>query len=169
MSELPEDPATNTSSNPFRERLTGLIAGITAAAKNRQGLDAHSLERFLQPLQKQGLGFYSTLASILLSTYFISDLISIGIQSKLPTPRSQTGALSARSRRQPSPDDYLAISQRNLFSSEGKMPGEEGSSGSLVQDQGGTPVRTTLPFNLVGTIILRDELRSIATIEDKSA
>jgi hypothetical protein len=36
-------------------------------------------------------------------------------------------------------------------------------------DNDAAPVRTTLPFNLVGTLILQDELRSIATIEDKSA
>ncbi len=169
MSELPEDPTPNTDSKPLKQRLLALVAAIATAARERKGFDAHGLERLLQPLKSQGLSFYSTLASILLSTYFISDLISIGIQSKLPAPMARNGSAAVRNKRQPGADDYLSISQRNLFSSEGKMPGEEDAGGSLVQDQGGTPVRTSLPFNLIGTIILRDELRSIATIEDKSA
>ena len=61
---------------------------------------------------------------------------------------------------------YNVIFSRNLFNSSGKIPGEENQA---PVDTGGAPIRTNLPFNLVGTMILTDELRSIGTIEDKSA
>jgi general secretion pathway protein C len=64
-------------------------------------------------------------------------------------------------------EDYGIIFGRNLFNSKGLIPGED--QPNSVQDLGGAPVKTTLPFNLVGTMILRDPNRSIATIEDKSA
>lgn len=169
MSELPEEQSSTPAETPFKQKLASLFAPLRERVKSGRGLNAHQLERILQPLQKQGIGFYSTVASVLLSTYFISDLISIGIQSKLPTSQARSGAMGGRQKRPASADDFLSISQRNLFSSDGKMPGEEDAGGSLVLDQGGPPVKTSLPFNLVGTIILRDELRSIATIEDRSA
>ena len=66
-------------------------------------------------------------------------------------------------------EDYNVIFSRNLFNSQGIIPGEEGPNTGAPIDLGGAPVRTSLPFNLIGTMILRDETRSIATIEDKSA
>ena len=59
-------------------------------------------------------------------------------------------------------EDYNDIFSRNLFNSAGTIPGEEVSNPNLLSDQG-PPVRTSLPFDLVGTMIMRDELRSIAT------
>lgn len=128
------------------------------------------LKRAPELLRRQGVDFYTTLGAILLSSYFVSDLITLGIQGALPSGAPAGGASRGflRQARTPSIDDYALIGARNLFSSEGKMPGEDGTAGGA-QDLGGAPVRTTLPFNLIGTIILKDELRSIATIEDRSA
>ncbi|MFN7684322.1 MAG: type II secretion system protein GspC [Oligoflexia bacterium] len=129
-------------------------------------------EALLTRLKKRDLSFYSKLGTLFVSAYFVSDLVSIVIQSKLPQPRVRglepSGISSGSFRRPPTADDYAVIFNRNLFSSAGKIPGED-TEGGMAPDQGGTPVRTSLPFNLVGTIILRDELRSIATIEDRSA
>lgn len=121
-------------------------------------------------LRRQGVDFYTTLGAILLCSYFVSDLITLGIQGALPSGTTVGGAGKGffKQSRTATIDDYAGIGSRNLFSSEGKMPGEEAGGGGT-QDLGGAPVRTSLPFNLIGTIILKDELRSIATIEDRSA
>jgi general secretion pathway protein C len=108
--------------------------------------------------------FYGKLATLLLCTYFLADLTAITLSKYLPEPsgsKKNMGGLH----KMPTLDDYNVIFARNLFNSNGIIPGEE----SGPQDLGGVPVRTTLPFNLIGTMILSDELRSIATIEDKSA
>jgi general secretion pathway protein C len=65
--------------------------------------------------------------------------------------------------------DYNGILSRNLFNSEGRIPGEEGGVGGDSFDLNSPAIRTQLPLALIGTVILRDELRSLATIEDKSA
>lgn len=65
-------------------------------------------------------------------------------------------------------NDYNVIFTRNLFNSKGIIPGEENIN-SGPSDMGGPAVRTSLPFNLIGTMVLKDEIKSIATIEDKSA
>ena len=118
--------------------------------------------------QAQKFGGYGKAATIVLCSFFLADLLALILAAKIPDPpvvRQGMGRSSAR--RQKTLDDYNIIFARNLFNSRGLIPGEEAMPGS--QDPGGAPVKTTLPFNLVGTLILRDELRSIATIEDKSA
>jgi len=152
---------------PLTQKLKARVKERLQFSMNQ--FNAQGLESALGRLQSQGLNFYSTLAGIVLSAYFVSDLVSLGIQSKIPStdPSSALSRAFGGQRRMPTIDDYSIIGARNLFSSEGKMPGEETSGGA--QDLGGAPVKTSLPFNLIGTIILKDELRSIATIEDRSA
>jgi general secretion pathway protein C len=108
-----------------------------------------------------------TASSLALSTYFLADLTALLSESFIPAPPPTRVGGSFGSRGfQPQEDDSI-IWVRNLISSKGLLPGED--TGQPVSDPGGTPVRTSLPFNLIGTLILRDELRSIATIEDRSA
>ncbi len=139
---------------------------------------AKSLPRTFEPLavaefgsqlfQRQGAAFYGKLATLLLSTYFLADVSALLVERFIPEPPLARGvslrAMPPRASR--GAEDYAAIWNRNLFNSQGLIPGEEQGNG---QDQGGQPVRTNLPFNLVGTLVLHDELKSIATIEDKSA
>jgi general secretion pathway protein C len=114
--------------------------------------------------QGKNTAFYGKLTTLLLCTYFLADLTAIGLSKYLPEPapvKKNTGGFH----RPPTVEDYNIIFARNLFNSNGVIPGEDQGP----QDLGGVPVRTSLPFNLIGTMILSDELRSIATIEDKSA
>jgi len=121
-------------------------------------------------LQKRGAHFYATALTLTISAYFIADLASLYIESKLPPVRSgeQSSMVAGSSRKQLAEEDFSTIWRRNLFSSKGLLPGEN-ATGTGGADMGGAPQPTTLPLNLVGTLILRNELRSIATIEDKSA
>lgn len=120
-------------------------------------------------LQRRGPSFYGKVLTIVLSTYFLSDLTALMIGKYIPEPPtpSRMPRMLTPAKRQKTLDDFNIIHARNLFNSKGLIPGED--KGPSTQDPGGAPVPTTLPFTLVGTLILNDELKSIATIEDKSA
>lgn len=109
--------------------------------------------------------------TVILCAYFLSDLIAILGGRYIPEPPIASGyRRGPPSRRVRTIEEYNVIFARNLFNSAGKIPGEDESVPSTnTNDLGGPAVRTTLPFNLVGTMIMQSEALSIATIEDKSA
>jgi general secretion pathway protein C len=114
--------------------------------------------------QKSGTNFYGIMATIVLSTYFLSDLTALVLGDYIPEPMTSRSRSSGNFGTLKSPNTYATIYSRNLFNSQGLIPGDEVGANA---DPGGTPVRTSLPLNLIGTLIMTDELRSIATIEDK--
>lgn len=119
-----------------------------------------------QAFQGQSASFYGKLLTVLFCTFFLADLTAILADRFIPEPPSSRSVRGfGNNARRRSVEDYSIIWARNLFNSMGRIPGEETPSG----DRGGAPVRTTLPLNLIGTLILKDELKSIATIEDRSA
>jgi len=107
--------------------------------------------------------------TLVASTWFAAGGAAVLLEKYIPevsessNHRSSLGSGSQRS----SENDFAIIWTRNLISSKGLLPGEEGNE--IPVDNGGAPVKSSLPLSLVGTLVLRDELRSIATIEDKSA
>jgi general secretion pathway protein C len=117
-------------------------------------------------LQKRGIGFYGKVLTVILSTYFMSDLVALVADRWIPeapiVPR--LGNQVAVSRK-PTLEEYNSIFGRNLFNSQGKIPGEA-SEGTI--EDGGPATPTILPLRLVGTMIFADERRNLATIEDKS-
>lgn len=120
--------------------------------------------------QKQGFGLYGTLMTLLLCTYFVSDLAALVAARFIPEPPPARPVSAVPGQRKSrSLDEYNVIFTRNLFNSQGTIPGEEAAPPGMPLDEGGAPQKSTLPFNLIGTLILRDEIRSIATIEDKAA
>jgi len=134
------------------------------------GVNWESLLHTATHLAKTGkLAPAGTALTILLSTWFLSDISSLYLESFLPeAPPSGLSRTATRLNIDRSGGDPVqVITARNLFSSQGIIPGEEQPSGPI--DPGGAPVKSSLPLNLIGTLILKDELRSIATIEDKSA
>src|SRR4051812_11118202 len=191
---MPEEEEQMPENGPssFRERLSGLWRAIIGRSQGLQertrtifiegtkslnvGELSKKIPRSIEPmalaewsgqvLQGRGLGFYGKLVTILISTYFLADISSIFLGAYIPEPPPVRGARSfgIQPKRQ-AIEDYNAIFARNLFSSQGLMPGEDTGN---ISDPGGAPIRSNLPFNLIGTLILRDELRSIATIEDKT-
>lgn len=123
-------------------------------------------EKIEKSFKSKGLRFYVTFLTLLGSAYYLADLPPLLIEKFIPAPvskptssfRSDGGAT-----RQKTISEYDSIVKRNLFSSKGLMPDDE------ARPTGDGPAsRTSMPFNLVGTLILRDELKSIATIEDKT-
>jgi general secretion pathway protein C len=118
--------------------------------------------------QRQNAAFFGKIATIVLCSYFVGDLTAILVSKYLPEAPQSHARMGFGQHHVHNLDDYNVVFARNLFNSNGIIPGEEVGNPE-VQDNGGIPVRTTLPFNLIGTLILRDEMRSIATIEDKTA
>ena len=120
-------------------------------------------------LQKRDIGFYGTLATLTLSTYFISDTTAIIAKKWIPEPTdsrlaSRLSGFQNMSNKKPSLDTYSVIFSRNLFNSQGFIPGDESTSPQSTDNS--VAVKSTIPMNLIGTLIMLDELRSIATIED---
>ena len=127
---------------------------------------AHWVTGLSSSVQSRGLSFYLKSATVLTCAFVYADLAALYLSKFIPEPPPARGArIGMASRKTVALEDFAPITGRNLFSSKGLMPGEDAPTNT---DPGGAPVKTTLPFTLVGTIILRDELRSIGTIEDKA-
>lgn len=115
-------------------------------------------------VDKYGWEFFGKILTVVLCAYFLSDLSTILIQELLPdteNARPKMPPMSAK--RAKSLTEYDIIFVRNLFNSQGLIPGEGGDQ------PGGVPVRTSLPYELIGTVIFEDENLSVATLQDKSA
>lgn len=122
---------------------------------------------FARDFRPGQLGPITRSVAIILCMFFLADIVGIGLDYFIPSPpavRSSggMGGSGGGNARRPQLADYQAITTRNLFNAEGLIPnmGENRPKGD--------PVRTTLPLNLLGNVILKDELRSLATLEDKS-
>ena len=77
-------------------------------------------------------------------------------------PKQQTGAYVDRSQ-------YAAITTRNLFSSNGTIPDALAAVNEANQEkQEDIPVQSSLPLNLIGTLVHTDPSKSVAAIEVKS-
>lgn len=77
-------------------------------------------------------------------------------------PKPQTSTYLDRSQ-------YSAITNRNLFSSSGKIPDPLATVSTEQQEQReDIPVRSSLPLNLIGTLVHTNPSKSVAAIEVKS-
>jgi general secretion pathway protein C len=116
------------------------------------------------------LRFICLVLAVLIITFLLADLVAYTIEKFIPEPpisslRSSRKSLSPSGKTR-TLTDYQIIITRNLFNNRGLIPGDQLPGGP--GDQNNVPVKTGLPFNLIGTLVLRNELRSIATIEDKN-
>lgn len=77
-------------------------------------------------------------------------------------PKQQTAGYVDRSQ-------YSAITNRNLFSSSGAIPDALAALNAAQEDQKeDIPVQSSLPLNLIGTLVHTDPSKSVAAIEVKS-
>ena len=152
----------------FKLKIPANIMGSVQAFARR--LPEH-LQRFSSgQLKGKNASFYGRAATIIVSTYLVSDIPALVLENYIPeAPPSHAVRYSGTQKRARTVDDYRDIYVRNLVNSKGLIPGEEEAAPDTIRDNGGAPVKSSLPFNLIGTLIMKNELRSIATIEDKAA
>ena len=99
---------------------------------------------------------------LLLSSYFISDLFSLLFEKYIPSPPVSILANRTGNNNAPREMDYEVIANRNLFSS--KVTTKSSNEIDLSAD----PVPTTLPLQLIGTVIFKNPTRSLGAIQDKN-
>lgn len=166
---LPGAISASGSTGITQSQLTSAAGGQITQNRIRR-LDIRDLGKLSElgqrALQGRGYAFYGTLGTVLICAFFLADVAAMMVGGYIPEPptartlRNNPALLRPRGL-----EAYGPIFSRNLFNRKGLIPGEDNSMG----DPGGAPVKTTLPWTLVGTLILRDATRSLATIEDKGA
>lgn len=155
--------------SPLKQKLRGFTSKFQQLTESIKHLDFSSAaEGASQLLQGQNASLYGKALTLFLCSFFLADIAAILIGDKIPISTGPASFSNFSSTQNKRIEDYNVIMTRNLFNSKGLIPGEEIGNPNEV-DMGGAPVKTSLPFNLIGTLILRDELRSIATIEDSSS
>jgi general secretion pathway protein C len=100
---------------------------------------------------------------IIVCAYFVADFVATAIRPLIPEAKApRSFAYSAKKSKQIT--DYDLILSRNLFNEKGLIPDTDEMNSGF-----GPPVKTSLPLNLTGLIMVRDELKSVASVEDKGA
>ncbi len=151
----------------IREKLVKILPKDIAATLPHN-LDPMSLMEWVSlSFQRRGWRPYVKILTLVLCSYFLADLSALLVEKFIPEPPPARPVRFREDRQKARMiESYSPIFARNLFNSQGIIPGDTAGNGPV--DASSPPIRTTLPFNLIGTLILRDEIKSIATIEDKS-
>lgn len=157
-----EPLAERTQSFRPSQMAKGLPSNLDAAA---WGVWAQAL------LKRERSAFWGRALTLFVCCFFLADLVSLWTESLIPEPPvARVNRMADVERKVRTIEEYQAIFARNLFNSRGLIPGEGPQNNTApVEDPNAPAVKSSLPLNLIGTLILRDELRSIATIEDKGA
>lgn len=153
----------------FSQKITGRIkdrfdslsnsATSTSISVNQLSILSDQMEKLTEGETVKKIAVTTT---AVLSAFFVADLVALLIEKALPPP--PVSILASRSS-QPigmgSPMDFEVVISRNLFSS--KEPKAQTDEVDLEAE----PVLTSLPWNLVGTVIFQNPNRSMAAIQDK--
>ncbi len=129
-------------------------------------LSVNSLTKISEQVERMAQGHNLTRAifgiSFFLCAWFIADLFSLLFEKYIPSPPVSPLSMRSRSMVMSSPMDYEIIYSRNLFSSKSEKP--KGNEVDLESD----PIPTSLPLQLIGTVIFQNPSRSLAALQDKS-
>jgi general secretion pathway protein C len=132
---------------------------LTNSLKNSDQVVARARELMAQ----KSYGNTLRLGATAMAAYFLADTVSLFTEALIPDPPPvPTPVFTKKDEKRRSISEYSGIISRNIFSSKGLIP--EGTE----QVASGPARKTSLPLTLVGTVVLKDELKSIAAIEDKS-
>ncbi len=122
---------------------------------------AHPLPDFRKETLYKKKFIYNSLA-IIACCYFVADFLSSATAPFIPELNSPKAPLSMQQQKNIS--QYNQILSRNLFNEKGLIPETDDSGGF-----DGPPVKSSLPLNLMGVIVVQDELKSVASVEDKGS
>lgn len=124
-----------------------------------------------QPMRRGSLQWKALLKSptfqnsvmIIVCAYFVADFVATAIRPLIPDIKApRLASNSANKSKQLA--DYDLILSRNLFNEKGLIPDTDEMNTGF-----GPPVKTSMPLNLTGIIMVQDELKSVASVEDKGA
>lgn len=104
---------------------------------------------------------YINVAAVIICAYFAADLANTVISPLLPEPAAKKVVIKKKTNEGIAQFDIIA--QRNLFNKDGKIPEDQNG-----MDINGAPVKSNLPLDLMGIILLRDNLKSVASVADRS-
>ena len=136
----------------FRKRVAFPKIPASAMGKKKFAVNAEAILR--SPI------LYNTLA-ILTCSYFVASFFAKALLPFLPDthtakPRAVIKTVDM--------NQYDSIYTRNLFNEKGLIPDLDASKFG-----DGTPVKTSLPLNLMGVIVVEDSLKSVASVEDRGS
>lgn len=107
---------------------------------------------------------YMNLAAVAIVSYFTADLAATLVNPMIPErtvmKRSAGAVDTVRTL-----DDYAIIATRNLFNKDGLIP----DTGGQEMDLSGPAVKSSLPLDLIGIILVKDRMKSVASVNDRSA
>lgn len=156
------------------QRLQGKTSGASSSSKSFKS-DAFEWlatgsEKLKVFVQGEYIRKYGKLAVVVLCTYSAGDIAALLLEGFIPEPPR----VRARNTIAPGGADqnynFRQIVSRNLFNSRGLIPGEGTPTETQKPDPMlGPAVKSSLPITLIGTLILRDESKSLATIMDKGS
>lgn len=156
--DIPQD-STLLIQQPKQSWFKGKILLLSKIRPNE------AFQNIRNSFSRKSYGLYFTLFSILAAAYFLADTLSLFTHLLIPEAPPVPALRSvAKPKKKASFEDYQAIIKRNIFNSSGLIP--EDNDQMLAN---GPARKSMLPLNLIGTVVLKDELKSMATIEDKSA
>lgn len=134
-------------------------------ANGLNNLSNLSLDRLPRDLKISNRALlYMNLAAVGAVSYFTADLAATIVNPYIPEPKVLQKKAADQSRPK-TIEDYAAIPNRNLFNKDGLIP----DTGSLGPDLSGPAVKSSLPLDLVGIILVKDRLKSVASINDRSS
>jgi len=120
--------------------------------------------RDLKSLFDRGkLSTWINLFTVFLSAWFLSDIPALLIEDLIPE------APYVRAFRNAGFQDRAEIAKYDIIVSSGIFKSPDGKDAPIGIDPNQAPVRSLLPFRLIGTLVLSNELRSIATLSENSS
>ena len=133
----------------------------------RSRLSVNSLSKISSQFSRLGKGEtirkLSFWVCFVLCANLVGDLFALLFEKYLPTP--PVSLLSARNRggsQTANLAQYDVVTDRNLFSSKAPKKASDGI------DLEAAPVLSTLPLQLIGTVIFHNPARSLAAVQDKT-
>lgn len=124
------------------------------------------MEQTSRALTQTSLGTYARFGAVALGTYFLADTASLFLGSAIPEAPPIPALpfqYSTNTEKHRSQDEFASITGRNILNSKGIIPED-----SVNTNSDGPARKSNLPLNLVGTVVMQDPAKSIASIEDKS-
>ena len=143
--------------------------GIELACKRivATKLSVNSLSKISDQLARLGQGEsikrFSFALCLLLCAFYIADLFALLFEKYIPSPPVSSLASRVSNTIFSQPGDYDIIASRNLFSSKPPVVAKPKDEIDLDAE----PVLSSLPFNLVGTVIFKNTRNSLAAIQNK--